>query len=356
MKLTPLDIRHKEFRRALRGYSDEEVDVFLDEVADEFERLFQENIDLKERNQRLDEQVTQYVSLKETLQKTLISAQQQSDEMRANARKEAELILRDADLKSRDIVNESYSEKQRVQQALIQLKQVEEDFRFKFRSLLEQHLNTLSKDDASEERRRFHGVVAGMEQAGMAAAKVAPTARPAVQPEGGSGLRPVQRKVAFGGAVVNPAAAVSTSSRPVATPAEPHPGAEPASLPSESAEPSSVVTAPAAGEPAPAFESPAPLVAPGKAEAAPQKEAEDDAPRWLSSEPSPRRPVDAGEPSLPDAPAAASDEGTAEEEPTEQGLDKPRKPSSVRRFLFGSKDSPGEDDFFNEKEDRDFQW
>ena len=71
MKLTPLDIRHKEFRRAMRGYSDEEVDVFLDEIADEFERLFQENIDAQERIQRLEEQLAQYEGLKETLQKTL---------------------------------------------------------------------------------------------------------------------------------------------------------------------------------------------------------------------------------------------------------------------------------------------
>jgi cell division initiation protein len=49
MKLTPLDIHHKEFRHSLRGYAEDEVDQFLDEVADEFERLFKENIDLSER-------------------------------------------------------------------------------------------------------------------------------------------------------------------------------------------------------------------------------------------------------------------------------------------------------------------
>lgn len=164
MKLTPLDIRHKEFRRAMRGYSDEEVDVFLDEVADEFERLFQENIEAEERIHRLEQQLAQFEGLKETLQNTLVTAQQQADEMRANARKEAELILRDAELKSRDIVSESYAEKQRVQQALIQLKQIEEDFRFKFRSLLEAHLNLLAEDEASDERRRFRGLVANVEQ------------------------------------------------------------------------------------------------------------------------------------------------------------------------------------------------
>lgn len=164
MKLTPLDIRHKEFRRSLRGYSEEDVDVFLDDVADEFERLFQQNIDMHERVERLEDQVAQFDGLKDALQKALVSAQQQADETRANAHKQAELTLRDAELKARDIINESYGSKQRVQQSLIQLRQVEEDFRFKFRSLLEAHLNLLGQDETSEERRRFQGFVSGIEE------------------------------------------------------------------------------------------------------------------------------------------------------------------------------------------------
>jgi cell division initiation protein len=144
VKVTPLDIRRKEFKRSMRGYSDEEVDIFLDEVADEFERLFQENMELHDRMQRLEEQIAGHAQMKDALEKTLISAQLQSDETRANARKESELILRDAELKARGIVNDSYGETQRVQQALIQLKHLEEDFRFKFRSLLEGHLKLLN--------------------------------------------------------------------------------------------------------------------------------------------------------------------------------------------------------------------
>ena len=74
-----------------------------------------------------------------------MQAQFQADETRANARKESELILRDAELKARGIVGDSYTEIQRVQQALIQLKHLEEDFRFKFRSLLEGHLKLLDE-------------------------------------------------------------------------------------------------------------------------------------------------------------------------------------------------------------------
>jgi cell division initiation protein len=144
VKITPLDIRRREFKRGMRGYADEEVDVFLDDVADEFERLFQENIELQDRMQRMDEQIAGHAQLKAALEKTLVSAQLQADQLIANARKEAELILRDAELKARDIVNGSYTETQKVQQTLIQLKHLEEDFRFKFRSLLEGHLKLLN--------------------------------------------------------------------------------------------------------------------------------------------------------------------------------------------------------------------
>lgn len=144
MKVTPLDIRRKEFKRSLRGYDDEEVDVFLDEVADEFERLYQENAEMQDRLQRLEDQVASHAQLKEALEKALVSAQVQAEQVTSNARKESELIMRDAELKARDIVNESYSETQRVQQSLVQLKHLEEDFRFKFRSLLEAHLKFLN--------------------------------------------------------------------------------------------------------------------------------------------------------------------------------------------------------------------
>ena len=58
MKLTPLDIRHKEFKRGMRGYVDSEVDEFLDDIADEFERLFRENIELGEKAEALEEKIS----------------------------------------------------------------------------------------------------------------------------------------------------------------------------------------------------------------------------------------------------------------------------------------------------------
>ena len=148
MKLTPLDIRHKEFKRGMRGYADVEVDEFLDEVADEFERVFKSNIDLGERVETLESQVSGYKRIEETLQKTLVSAQASADELRQNSAKEAQLILHEAELKGRQLVNEAYGERQGIEQSTAKLKNAEQDFRFKFRQLLEGYLKHL--EDAQD--------------------------------------------------------------------------------------------------------------------------------------------------------------------------------------------------------------
>jgi len=151
MRLTPLDIHHKEFRRAIRGYSEEDVDVFLDEVAEEFELLFKENTEQKERLEKINEKLKQYENIEQTLQNTLLTAQKSAEELQSNAKKEGELIIRDAELKSKEIIQESMNEKRKVQNALNILKQAEEEFRMRFKSLLESYLNVLSETGGVEE-------------------------------------------------------------------------------------------------------------------------------------------------------------------------------------------------------------
>ncbi len=149
MRLTPLDIRHKEFSRSMRGYKDLEVDEFLDDIADEFERLFNENIDYKDRLETLEEKIEQYRNIEDTLKKTLLSAQQQAEELKQNAQKESDLILRDAELKSRSIINDSYAERQKIQRSVSALKQKQEDLRYQLRAVIESYTNILDQDGDS---------------------------------------------------------------------------------------------------------------------------------------------------------------------------------------------------------------
>jgi cell division initiation protein len=184
VKITPLDIRRKEFKRSVRGYTDEEVDIFLDEVADEFERLFQANMELEDKVHHLEEQSAGLTQVREALEKTLITAQVQSEDMRSNAHKESELILRDAELKARGIVHDSYGETQKVQQALFQLKLLEEDFRFKFRSLLEGYLKLLSEAPIAAQTAETAALTAPPSPAPIAAAEPQPADAAPVAPAG----------------------------------------------------------------------------------------------------------------------------------------------------------------------------
>jgi cell division initiation protein len=140
MKLTPLDIHHKEFRRSIRGYNEEEVDVFLDQVAEDFERLFKENIDLKEQVESMREKVKQYEGVEHTLQKALFTAQQAADEVQNNAKKESELIIKDAELKSKEIIQNIIDDKQKLKDELTRLKESEKEFRLQFKDLLKNYL------------------------------------------------------------------------------------------------------------------------------------------------------------------------------------------------------------------------
>jgi cell division initiation protein len=192
MKLTPLDIRHKEFKRAMRGYADVEVDEFLDEVADEFERIFKENIDLRDRLEVLEDQVAGYKRIEETLQKTLISAQASADELKQNSTREAQLIVHEAELQARQLVNEAYTERQGIEQATARLRSAEQDFRFKFRQLLQGYLAhiegeapvTGEPDTAQTDfERRAEAVKQAIEREDGAADAQAPAAPASAAPE-----------------------------------------------------------------------------------------------------------------------------------------------------------------------------
>ncbi len=347
MKITPIDIRHKEFKRSMRGYSEEEVDIFLDEVADDFEVLFKENIELQDEIHRLREKVAQYDTIKETLQKTLIGAQQQADAMQVNARKESELILKDAEIKARGIVAESYAEKQKVQQSITQLRQLEDDFRFKFKSLLEAHLNLLMEDEGSEDRRKARMA---------AAAEVRPAPEAAVAEDTAPHPGPSLEE-----SVEQMPPAVPTS--PLVIP-EPEPEPEPvAASPVAAAVPVAPVAA------AEQVSEPEPEVEPWFAsEAAPVKKSPPQNARtmvlgptdaYMSSAPETSRRqaqevddldfgLDLDQPLSAVGPVA----GDADEDPDPKG----RKESSVRRFFFGSKGEdrgPGER---KDRDDRDFDW
>ena len=96
MALTPIDIQNKEFRKGVRGYNTEEVNKFLESISKEYEGVYAEIFELRDKVQRLEAELKQYKQLESTLQQTMVLAQQTADDVKQAARHEAELVLKEA--------------------------------------------------------------------------------------------------------------------------------------------------------------------------------------------------------------------------------------------------------------------
>jgi cell division initiation protein len=103
--LTPLDVRRYDFRTSLRGYEREHVDQFREQVATELERLGRLNADLDARGRNAAEQLKSFRERDQAINEALVSAQQLRSQMKEQAEKEAELILREARAEAARIID-----------------------------------------------------------------------------------------------------------------------------------------------------------------------------------------------------------------------------------------------------------
>ena len=146
MSLTPLDIHNKEFSRRLRGYDEDEVNAFLDQVIRDYECIIRENKELGNQLLTVQERLNHFSTIEDTLSKTIIVAQSAADEVRNNAKKEAQLIVKEAEKNADRIINESLSKSRKVALEVEELKKQASIYRARFRTLIEAQLELLSHD------------------------------------------------------------------------------------------------------------------------------------------------------------------------------------------------------------------
>ena len=151
MKLTPIDIRKQEFKKVMRGFDPVEVDTFMDMVANEFESLLKEQRDMRDRVVETDTQLRDYRQIEKALQQTLLQAQETTGKTYEAARKEAELILRDAEIKAARIVEQANTNLVRMTTELNQLEVRREGLLAKLRVLLSTELDLLKVFDTGGE-------------------------------------------------------------------------------------------------------------------------------------------------------------------------------------------------------------
>lgn len=136
MTLTPLDIHNKEFNRAFRGYAEAEVDEFLDQVVKEFESLIRENAELKDRLDEVERQLERYRSIEDTLNKTLLLAQQAAEDARSRGEKEADIIRERARMDAKRLVDEARERAKESLDDYAEMRREAELFRMRMKTLL----------------------------------------------------------------------------------------------------------------------------------------------------------------------------------------------------------------------------
>jgi cell division initiation protein len=148
MKLTPLDIKKQEFKKVMRGYDPVEVDTFMDMMANEFEELLKQQKEMRDRSIEIDTQLKDYKQIEKTLQQTLLQAQEVTGRTYESARKEAEIIVKDAESRAARIVEQANSELMRLTKDLSELKIRRESLIGRMRVLLSAELDLLKTLDS----------------------------------------------------------------------------------------------------------------------------------------------------------------------------------------------------------------
>jgi cell division initiation protein len=143
MKLTPLDVRKQEFRKGLRGYDPVEVDTFMEMVASEFEDVLRSQKELRDKVVELEVQLRDYRQIEKTLQQTLLQAQEATGRTYESARREAELIVKEAEQKAAKIVEQANSDLVRMNNEIMQLYTRKESMIGRLRVLLSSELELI---------------------------------------------------------------------------------------------------------------------------------------------------------------------------------------------------------------------
>lgn len=185
MAIKPIDVRRKEFKHSVRGYNADQVDDFLDTVADEFEHTYSENLRMREEISNLRDRLEQFEKLEDSIQSALVhaehaandlresaareaedlrsSASREAETVRNNANREAEYTLTEAQDRAQQMLADSSSKVERAQESYEALKKAKENFAADFRHLLRSYIDVMdnvdlvsAKDIEASLRERLH--------------------------------------------------------------------------------------------------------------------------------------------------------------------------------------------------------
>ena len=139
------EIRQITFEKVVRGYRPEDVESFMEKIADEFEALAAEKQEIEGQLYILAERIEQYKTEEESIKTTLINAQKLGESIIAESRQKAEAILKDANIRKNDILASAHEEFAMYEENLARIKRETSDFKINVLSMYKEHIESLSK-------------------------------------------------------------------------------------------------------------------------------------------------------------------------------------------------------------------
>jgi cell division initiation protein len=153
-KMTPLEIQKHEFSRKWKGLDPAEVQTFLIDVAEDMETLARDNANLETRLRSLEQENDEHRERERILKQTLLSAQQASEDIRGAARKEAELVVREAQDASERLTHSALQRSAEIEKAIHELKIQRNNFRLQLQSMIELFQQVLDFDRDEDDKDR----------------------------------------------------------------------------------------------------------------------------------------------------------------------------------------------------------
>ena len=151
MNVTPLDIQQKQFAVAFRGYERAEVDLFLNMVREEMETLVREVTDLREFRQTFEERMKEFREREETLKNTMITTHKLAEDIKESSRKEAALIVKDAEIRSVQMQERGREEKARIEMDILELRRKRHHLLQDMKKVLQMHLEMVNFEETGSE-------------------------------------------------------------------------------------------------------------------------------------------------------------------------------------------------------------
>ncbi|MEG0289531.1 MAG: DivIVA domain-containing protein [Carnobacterium sp.] len=147
MVLTPLDIHNKEFPVKMRGYDQDEVNDYLDQIIKDYEMVLKENRELEKNLKFSEEKVTHYNNLQDALNKSIIVAQDAADRLKENAAKEAELISLEAEKNADRLLDEAVAKAKKITTETDELRRQSRVFKQRLQLMIESQLEMVKNEE-----------------------------------------------------------------------------------------------------------------------------------------------------------------------------------------------------------------